>query len=184
MEYEQLEAVYTAEDALKEGAVEIYSRFKGNHVDNGIKYFQPDGPWWQIIRGDVEKGFEEAAYVAEDKVAFDKMPSPLAPETPSCIAKYEGGNEYTIWASSQSSHILKLMGEGRIPNSNLSVKTFNVGGSYGNKQSLMTTVLSAAMLSLVTKQPVKIVLTKAEQLMAYVWAAPSPQRWEWTRKVM
>ena len=31
----------------------------------------------------------------------------------------------------------------------------------------MTTVLSAAMLSLVTKQPVKIVLTKAEQLMAY-----------------
>ena len=27
------------------------------------------------------------------------------------------------------------MGEGRIPNSNLSVKTFNVGGSYGNKQS-------------------------------------------------
>ncbi len=167
VEYEQLEAVYTAEDALKEGAVEIYSRFKGNHVDNGIKYFQPDGPWWQIIRGDVEKGFEEAAYVAEDKVAFDKMPSPLAPETPSCIAKYEGGNEYTIWASSQSSHILKLMGEGRIPNSNLSVKTFNVGGSYGNKQSLMTTVLSAAMLSLVTKQPVKIVLTKAEQLMAY-----------------
>ena len=100
-------------------------------------------------------------------MAFDKMPSPLAPETPSCIAKYEGGNEYTIWASSQSSHILKLMGEGRIPNSNLSVKTFNVGGSYGNKQSLMTTVLSAAMLSLVTKQPVKIVLTKAEQLMAY-----------------
>ena len=137
VEYEQLEAVYTAEDALKEGAVEIYSRFKGNHVDNGIKYFQPDGPWWQIIRGDVEKGFEEAAYVAEDKVAFDKMPSPLAPETPSCIAKYEGGNEYTIWASSQSSHILKLMGEGRIPNSNLSVKTFNVGGSYGNKQSLI-----------------------------------------------
>lgn len=51
VEYEQLEAVYTAEDALKEGAVEIYSRFKGNHVDNGIKYFQPDGPWWQIIRG-------------------------------------------------------------------------------------------------------------------------------------
>ena len=29
VEYEQLEAVYTAEDALKEGAVEIYSRFKG-----------------------------------------------------------------------------------------------------------------------------------------------------------
>ena len=60
VEYEQLEAVFSAEDALKEGAVEIYPRFKGNHVDNGIKYFQPDGPWWQIIRGDVKKGFEES----------------------------------------------------------------------------------------------------------------------------
>ena len=167
VEYEQLEPVYSAEEALKEGAVELYPRFKGNHVDNGIKYFQPDGPWWQIIRGDVEKGFAECEYVAEDKVAFDKMPAPLAPETPCCIAKYEGGNEYTIWASSQSAHILKLMGEGRIPGSNLSVKTFNVGGSYGNKQSLMTTVLSASMLSLVTKRPVKIVLTKEEQLMSY-----------------
>ena len=107
-------------------------------------------------------------------------------KTPSCIAKYEGGNEYTIWASSQSSHILKLMGEGRIPNSNLSVKTFNVGGSYGNKQSLMTTVLSAAMLSLVTKQPVKIVLTKAEQLMAYEVRLGSTitAKVGWTRKAM
>lgn len=62
---------------------------------------------------------------------------------------------------------MKLMAEGRIPNSNVSVKTFNVGGSYGNKQSLMTTALSASMLALTTQRPVKIVLTKAEQLMSY-----------------
>lgn len=167
VEYEQLTPVYTAEDAFKEGAPELYSRFPGNHVDNGIKYFQPDGPWWQIIKGDVAKGFEEAAYVAEDKISFNKMPAPLAPETPSCIAQHDGGDNYTIWASSQSAHIMKLMAEGRIPNSNVSVKTFNVGGSYGNKQSLMTTALSASMLALKTQRPVKIVLTKAEQLMAY-----------------
>ena len=165
--YEQLEPVYSAEEALKEGAPLLYERFKGNLVDPGIKYFQPDGPWWQVIRGDVEQGFKDAAFVAEGKVKFDKMPSPLAPETPCCIVKYNGGNDYTIWASSQSAHILKLMGEGRIPNSNLDVRTFNVGGSYGNKQSLMTTVLSSAMLSLVTKRAVKIVMTKPEQLMAY-----------------
>lgn len=167
VEYEQLEPVYSAEEALKEGAPELYKRFPGNHVDNGIKYFQPDGPWWQIIKGDVKKGFEEAAYVAEDKISFSKMPAPLAPETPSCIAQHDGGDNYTIWASSQSAHIMKLMAEGRIPNSNVSVKTFNVGGSYGNKQSLMTTALSASMLALTTQRPVKIVLTKAEQLMSY-----------------
>jgi CO/xanthine dehydrogenase Mo-binding subunit len=167
VEYERLEPVFSAEEALKEGAPQLYDRFQGNHVDNGIKYFQPDGPWWQIIKGDVQKGFEEAAFVAEDKIKFDKMPVPLAPETPSCIAKHDGGNEYTIWASSQSAHIMKLMAEGRIPNSNISVKTFNVGGSYGNKQSLMTTALSACMLALVTQSPVKIVLTKPEQLTSY-----------------
>jgi CO/xanthine dehydrogenase Mo-binding subunit len=167
VEYEQLEPVYSAEEAFKENAPELYARFPGNHVDNGIKYFQPDGPWWQIIKGDVQKGFEEAAFVAEDKISFDKMPAPLAPETPSCIAQHDGGDNYTIWASSQSAHIMKLMAEGRIPNSNVSVKTFNVGGSYGNKQSLMTTVLSAAMLALTTQRPVKLALTKAEQLMSY-----------------
>lgn len=167
VEYEQLEPVFDAEDALKEGAPELYPRFKGNHVDNGIKYFQPDGPWWQIIRGDVKKGFEEAKYIAEDKIKFDKMPVPGAPETPACIAKHEGGDEYTIWATSQSSHIMKLMAEGRIPNSTVHIKTFNVGGSYGNKQSLMTTALSAAMLALRTQRPVKMTMSKAEQLMSY-----------------
>ena len=106
VEYEQLEPVYSAEEALKEGAPELYKRFPGNQVDNGIKYFQPDGPWWQIIRGDVKKGFEEADYVAEDKISFSKMPAPLAPETPSCIAQHDGGDNYTIWASSQSAHIM------------------------------------------------------------------------------
>ena len=167
VEFEQLEPIYDPEEALQEGTPQIYKRFKGNLVDPGIKYFQPDGPHWQVIRGDAAKGFKEAAYVAEGKIKFDKMPCPLAPETPSCIVEYKGGNDYTIWASSQSAHILKLMGEGRIPGSNLDVRTFNVGGSYGNKQSLMTTVLSASMLSLVTKRPVKIVMTKPEQLMTY-----------------
>ena len=167
VEYEQLPAVYDSALAFEEGAPELYKRFPQNHVDNGIKYFQPDGPWWQIIKGDVKEGFKEAKYIAEDFISFDKMPVPGAPETPACIARHDGGDNYTIWASSQSSHIMKLMAEGRIPNSNVSIKTFNVGGSYGNKQSMMTNSLSAAMLALKTQRPVKMVLTKAEQLMTY-----------------
>ncbi len=177
VEYKQLPAVYCADDALAEGAPQLYERFPGNHVDNGIKYFQPDGPWWQIIRGDCEQGFKEAKYIAEDKIEFNQMPCPGAPETPSVIARFdgiqpdcvhpEGVPNLTIWASSQSAHIMKLMAEGRIPNSNINIKTFNVGGSYGNKQSMMTAALSASMLAMVSKRPVKIVLTKSEQLMAY-----------------
>ena len=91
VEYEQLEAVYTAEDALKEGAVEIYSRFKGNHVDNGIKYFQPDGPWWQIIRGDVEKGFEEGRSPAGRTGCHHPQEHAGAVGTgPSCTQAFDG----------------------------------------------------------------------------------------------
>jgi len=167
VEYEELPAIFDAAVALAEGAPQIYERFKNNLVDPGVPHFQPDGPHWQVMYGDVEKGFAEAAFVAEDLVEFNKMPAPLAPEPPGAIVRWEGGPDYTIWATSQSPYILKLFNSPRIPGSNLRVKTFNVGGSYGNKQTLSVTVLCAALLAKTTNRPVKFFLTKCEQLMAH-----------------
>jgi CO/xanthine dehydrogenase Mo-binding subunit len=167
VEYEQLPAVYTAENALKEGAPQLYERFPGNRVDPGCPYFQPDGPFWQIKRGDPDKAIAEADFVAEDKIEFSKMPCPAAPETPSVIARFDGGTHYTVWASSQSAHIMKLLMQAYVPGSVIDVNTFNVGGSYGNKQTMLNAAVSAAMLANVTKRPVKVVLSKAESLMTY-----------------
>jgi len=167
VEYEQLPAVFRADDALAEGAPVLYERFPKNEVDPGCPYFQPDGPWWAVKKGDPDKALKEADFVAKDKIDFNKMPCPASPETPSVIARYDGNDRFTMWASSQSSHIMKLMLEAYMPGLQADIFTFNVGGGYGNKQAMLVQALSACMLSHVAKQPVKLVLSKAEHLTSY-----------------
>ena len=170
VEYKQLPAVFDAIESLKPDAPVLYpGKFKSgtNEVDPGVPHFQPEGPWWHVEGGDVEQGFKESAYVADSMVEFNKMCSPNAPEAPSCIVRWEGGNDYTIWASSQSPFIYKLYNGPRIPKSQLRVKTFNVGGSYGNKQTMSVTTLCCAIAAIKTGRPVKLVLNKHEQFAAY-----------------
>lgn len=50
--------------------------FKNNIVTPGYPPFQKDGPFWHLVKGDPEKGFEECAYIAEDTVEFSKMAAP------------------------------------------------------------------------------------------------------------
>ena len=49
----------------------------------------------------------------------------------------------------------------------MDIHTFNVGGSYGNKQSQVQIVSSAAVLSMKTGRPVKFYQTKTEQLCCF-----------------
>lgn len=170
VEYEKLPAVFDAVEALAPDAPVIFpGKFKSgtNEVDPGVPHFQPDGPWWQMKAGDPAKGFEEAEWVAESLVEFNKMPAPNAPEPPGAIVRWEGGDDYTLWVTSQSPYICKLYNAPRIPHSNLRIKTFNVGGSYGNKQSLSVTILCAALAARVTGRPVQNFMSKTEQLIAH-----------------
>jgi CO/xanthine dehydrogenase Mo-binding subunit len=170
VDYEKLPAVFDAVEALKPDAPVIFpGKFKSgtNEVDPGVPHFQPEGPWWRMENGDVEEGFKEAKWTAEGMFEFNKMPAPNAPEPPGAIVRWEGGEDYTIWATSQSPYICKLYNEPRIPHSSLHIKTFNVGGSYGNKQSLSVTILCCALAAQVTGLPVKNFMSKTEQLVAH-----------------
>lgn len=167
VEYEILPYVVDGLEAQKEDAPQLYPQFKQNIVTPGYPPFQKDGPFWRLVKGDIDKGFEECAYIAEDTVSFAKMPAPNAPEPPGAIVRWEGGKDFTVWATSQSTHILKILNSSVIPGSDLTVRTFNVGGSYGNKQSLTVPVMSAALLSMATGKPVKFFQTKVEQMTAY-----------------
>ena len=167
VKYEILEAVFDGISAQKEGAPQLYEQFKNNIVTPGYPPFQKDGPFWHLQKGDPDKAFAECAFIAEDTIEFNKMPAPLAPESPGAIVEWKGELDFMIWATSQSTHILKIINSSVIPGSDLQVKTFNVGGSYGNKQSLGTQVIAAALLSMATNRPVKVYQTKSEQLVAY-----------------
>ena len=168
VEYEPLPAVYRADEALLPGAPKLYEeRFPDNEVDPGCPYFQPDGPWWQIKRGDVEKGFKEADFVASDKILFNEMPCPAAPEAPSVMARFDENDVFTMWASAGSAHIMKLELEAYMPGFITDIHTSNVGGCYGNKQAMLVQAISVCMLAHATHRPVKLVLSKAEQLTSF-----------------
>lgn len=168
IEYEVLPAVIDGVEAMKDGAPQLYpDLFRNNIITPGYPPFQKDGPFWHLIKGDVDKGFEDCAFIAEDTVEFAKMPAPAAPEAPGAIVRWEGGNDYTVWCDTQSGYICKILNSSVIPDCNLDVHTFNVGGSYGNKQSQVMQVMSAALLALKTKRPVKVFQTKQEQMCCF-----------------
>lgn len=167
VEYEVLPAVVNALEAVKDGAPQLYDMFKNNIITPGYPPFQKDGPFWHLVKGDVEKGFEECAYVAEDTVEFAKMPAPNAPEAPGAIVRWEGGKNFTVWCDTQSGHICKTLNNIVMPDASFDVRTFNVGGSYGNKQSQVVQVMSAAILSMKTNRPVKVFQSKVEQMCCF-----------------
>ena len=168
VEYEMLPSVLDGMEAVKDGAPQLYpDQFKNNVVTPGYPPFQKDGPFWHLVKGDVEEGFEECAYIAEDTVEFSKMAAPAAPEAPGAIVRWEDGNDFTVWCDTQSGYICKITNSSVITDCNLDIRTFNVGGSYGNKQSQVPQVMSAAVLSMKTGRPVKVFQTKQEQMCCF-----------------
>ena len=168
VEYEVLPAVTSGIEAVKDGAPQLYpGMFEHNIVMPGYPPFQKDGAFWHLVKGDPEKGFEECAYIAEDTVEFSKMAAPASPEPPGAIVRWEGGKDFTVWCDTQSGYICKITNASVIEGCNMDIHTFNVGGSYGNKQSQVQIVSSAAVLSVKTGRPVKYYQTKTEQMCCF-----------------
>ncbi|MFR5887207.1 MAG: molybdopterin cofactor-binding domain-containing protein, partial [Oscillospiraceae bacterium] len=93
--------------------------------------------------------------------------APASPEPPGAIVRWEGGRDFTVWCDTQSGYICKITNASVITDCNMDIHTFNVGGSYGNKQSQVQIVSSAAVLSMKTGRPVKFYQTKAEQMCCF-----------------
>lgn len=169
VEYEEREPVYDATEAVEPGAPQLYDRpdIVNNVVPGGSKGMQPDGPWYHLERGDVDKGFEECEFITEDFVEFAQKPTPLPPESPGVIAKWEGGNNYLVYGTSQSNFIMEIQNETVIPGFRLHGKSFNVGGSYGSKNALVIPTQYCCMLSKATRRPVKWMQSKTEHFVIH-----------------
>ncbi|MDD7446561.1 MAG: xanthine dehydrogenase family protein molybdopterin-binding subunit [Clostridiales bacterium] len=168
VEYEVLPAVYDAYSSLKDGAPQLYEQFDHNICPGGLELMQLDGKFWHLVRGDVDKSFaEKCAYEAEDTIEFMGMCAPNAPEPPGVIVRWDGGLKFSLWGTSQSCFLLKLVNESVLPGIKYEPYTFHTGGSYGNKQSMTFQTTAATALAYVTKLPVKVFQTKVEQMTNY-----------------
>ncbi len=177
VEYHQLPAVFDVEDAIKPDAPQLFYpedniESKGFHFHNNClppgSYFEGDDPPFYFIReGDTEKGFAESDVVVEGKVAYDKPTFPGAPESPMIAARWDDPTHVTVWATSQAPNMVSKV-LGLTAGAHVTTIVPNVGGSYGNKDSLSyLSLLVVAASKVAGGAPIKYAMTKEEHLLCY-----------------
>ncbi len=155
VDYQILPFVLDPEEALKPTAPKIHPA--GNLVR---------GKPSTLIRGNIEKGFQEADLVYEGKYSTPMLQH-VSAEPRVCVAQWERG-KLTVWDSSQYTfatqaglaHILK------IPMSKVRVICEFMGGGFGDKLQPERYSVLAAILSMKTGHPVRIEFTREENFLA------------------
>jgi carbon-monoxide dehydrogenase large subunit len=131
-----------------------------------------DGNTWgpfDIDIGDVDAAFEEAAHVVTHEIETSRpTAAPLEPH--GSIADYDPGDgSLTLYTSTQESHQVRreLADVLDMPVSKVRVVLpENMGGGFGHKLELHENEVVAALLSIKTERPVKVVLNRLEEFKA------------------
>lgn len=150
--YEELPAVLDPSEALREGAPLVHENAPGNVCCQASWHF-----------GDVEEGFRQAYHIRED--TFETQPVTHAPIEPhGVLASYDSTGALTVWAPSQNLFLLRLslsvtLG---IPEGKIRIIKPTVGGGFGGKVEMYAHDFSAALLSMRTGKPVKIICSRDE----------------------
>ncbi|MBE9522283.1 MAG: molybdopterin-dependent oxidoreductase [Proteobacteria bacterium] len=168
VDYEPLPAVFDAEEAMKPEAPEIHPthpKVKGPFHNIGGK----TASGW----GDIEAGFANSDYVRQDRFESHlRTHGYLEPQA--TAASFEPDGKLNIWTSSQGPFIkrAKLARTLGLPFSTVRVQKAYVGGAFGGKIDLFSHEFCAALLSMKTGRPVKIIASREEVFSAYRHGQP------------
>jgi CO/xanthine dehydrogenase Mo-binding subunit len=153
VEYQELPAVITIEEALADGAPQIHPFARKNIC------FQD-----QLVKGDVERGFAEADAIFEDSFTFP-MVYHYSMEPHTAIAKVDEEG-ITVWSSNTHpfgirQEIAEFFG---FSLSKVRIMVSFVGGAYGSKSGCKIEPLVVA-LARKARRPVRVVLNVREAMM-------------------
>lgn len=150
--YEDLPGVFSPEEALLPDAVRIH--------DTGNVLLERT-----LLKGDPEQGLRDSEVVIANTYRTQMVEHAyLEPEAG--VAVYEEG-KVTVWMPSKYAHsdrkeIAGLLG---LPLDKLRIINATIGGSFGDKASLSPGYY-AALASLITRRPAKLVYTREESFFA------------------
>ena len=162
IEYEPLEAVLSIEESIKEGAPQINPR------GNIHRYYK-------LRKGDVEKGFSEADLIIENELRTPYQEHSYI-ETMGVIAVPASEGGVTVYGSFQCpfyvlNGVSAILGQ---PMNKLRIVAPPVGGGFGGKEDMPSLFAGhAALLSWYTKRPVKLILTREEDIISSSKRHPS-----------
>ena len=155
VDYQVLPFVLDPEEALKPEAPKIHPN--GNVIG---------GKPYQLVRGDIEKGFKEADFVYENNYRTPMLQHATG-ESAVCVAQWQNG-KLTIWDSTQYTFSIQaaLAKALKIPMSKVRVICEFMGGGFGDRSGPKRYNVLAALLSRKTGKPVKIQFSREENFLA------------------
>jgi CO/xanthine dehydrogenase Mo-binding subunit len=168
VEYEELPAVLSVEDALKQNPVLVHESVR--IPDSGfadLAELKPIGgtnicTHFKLNRGDIRQGFAEADRIFEDTFTLPATQHSFL-ETHACIASVEAGGRITVWATTQNPFVVRtqLANIFKLPVAKVRVIVPYLGGGYGGKVYPKVEPIAVA-LSLKARRPVRVVLSREE----------------------
>ncbi len=151
IEYEILPAVFTAQEALKEGAPKITK--DGNET---IRL--------HLSKGDVDKAFNDADVVIEEEYSTQRIEHAyLEPECSITVPQADG--RFVNYSNSQAAfgardNCARILG---VPADRVNFIQVQVGGSFGGKGDHLCRLLSS-LGTLKTGRPVRVTLSRGDSL--------------------
>ena len=161
VEYEVLPALLTTGAALAEGAPLIPPPEVSctNSLVHPARTMRRD---W----GDVEQGFAEAGRVYEESFSFGCVQHlPLEPKA--FVARWHD-DRLDLWATLQRPFIARHIVAGALglPEASVRIRVPYLGGAFGSKSESTRYLTIVALLSRLSGRPVKLVLTREEDMLA------------------
>lgn len=164
IEYDELSAVMDIETALLPEAPQVHEVFKpiapelrpveGTNVCHRTS----------LIKGDIEKGFQDADYIFEDTYSVPSVQH-CALELHGCIAVYSE-QEIKVWTNCQSPFPLRSEIERMFKKPTRVIVPY-VGGGFGSKSRDRIEAIAVAAAKLAGR-PVRLVLTQEETFQTFV----------------
>ncbi|MBI4186319.1 MAG: molybdopterin-dependent oxidoreductase [Chloroflexi bacterium] len=145
VEYEELPAVFEPEDALKEDAPRV---FGDSNIQKRVV----------VTRGDINKGFQEADYIFEDRFRTQHVHQ-CHLELTDCVASWDASGKVTIWVTSMDPNTVRTITARALGMKESKIRVIQpvVGGAFGAKITLIRPYAICALLSRKTGRPVRVV---------------------------
>ena len=155
VEYEELPAAFTVEQALAPGAPSIHGT-KNNLVAEPVL----------VKRGDVERGFAQADLIVEGTYEMGR-PTPAYMEPNICVCQWSDEGRLTVWISTQTPFMVRgilaeVLG---LPLTKVRVIVDHMGGGFGAKQDLFQSEFLCALLAKQAGRPVRMEFTRKETFL-------------------
>jgi 4-hydroxybenzoyl-CoA reductase subunit alpha len=156
VEYEELPAVFTIEEAMKPGAVLIHENNPGN-INVHVK----------INVGDVGKGFAASFYVREDRFSAPEE-SYFQAEPYAVVAQFDNSGNLDIWMPNAGPHLKAkpLSNCLKMPLNKVRVRKITIGGAFGGRSEISPADVICALLARKARLPVKLAYTREENTIA------------------